>query len=252
MITPGHDEYSFNVDAFTPATLPMARLADYLSGLSKLLAYQEYVHFRRIKSGSAILVAEVDTVAVPKVYDRLREGNAPDRGALRDVYITIDEMLAKDNAIGRLCRRPAGGRKSAQILYFPGRERQADRLGPFNETIAVVGVVMRIGGRDETAHIQIEDSDGRPIKGSLTRDLARQIAPHLYQPLRFEGDARWVRGASEEWELLSFRVKSFSEVAGDSLVDVLARMRAVPGNAWRELDDPIGQLRVQRGSESDT
>jgi hypothetical protein len=41
-------EYVFRIDAFTPDTLPMARLAEYLSALAKLLGHQEHTHFVRV------------------------------------------------------------------------------------------------------------------------------------------------------------------------------------------------------------
>jgi len=43
------EEYEFHIDAFTPATIPMARLAQYLAELSVLLDQPERVHFEKLK-----------------------------------------------------------------------------------------------------------------------------------------------------------------------------------------------------------
>jgi hypothetical protein len=74
-------EYRFAIaDSFTPQTLPMERLAEYVAALAKLLGERENVHFRSIEAGSAVLVATIDTPAQRKVRDRViavRDGHAP-------------------------------------------------------------------------------------------------------------------------------------------------------------------------------
>ena len=94
-------EYVFRIDAFTPDTLPMARLAEYLAALAKMLGHPEHTHFIRVDEGSAKLVHKVDPVDAPKVESRLnnvRIGSAPkDAMAAKQ---TLEELLANDNAIG--------------------------------------------------------------------------------------------------------------------------------------------------------
>jgi hypothetical protein len=52
-------EYRFRIeDSYTPATLPMERLADYIAVLARLLGDQANVHFRGVEHGSAVLVAD--------------------------------------------------------------------------------------------------------------------------------------------------------------------------------------------------
>ena len=53
------EEYEFHIDAFTPATIPMARLALYLTELAALFGHTESVHFEKVKKGSVRLVARV-------------------------------------------------------------------------------------------------------------------------------------------------------------------------------------------------
>ena len=64
-------EYRFKIDAFTPETLPMARLAEYMAELATLLGTQERVHFVRLEGGSTTLVQEIEYEAIPKVRERL-------------------------------------------------------------------------------------------------------------------------------------------------------------------------------------
>jgi hypothetical protein len=57
-------EYRFTIaESFTPQTLPMERLAEYIAGLAKLLGEQPNVHFRSIEAGSTVLVATMRRVS---------------------------------------------------------------------------------------------------------------------------------------------------------------------------------------------
>ena len=61
-------EYRFRIDGFTPDTLPMARLAEYIADLAVIFGEKELVHFVGIEKGSAILIQKIDAVAAPGEY----------------------------------------------------------------------------------------------------------------------------------------------------------------------------------------
>jgi hypothetical protein len=72
--------YELQIDAFTPASIPMARLAEYMANFAALLGHEEHVHFDKLKPGSLAVVSRVDPVAQHKVQRRLDEvryGTAP-------------------------------------------------------------------------------------------------------------------------------------------------------------------------------
>src|SRR5450759_1912539 len=123
-------EYRLRIDVFSVESLPMSRLAEYMTELARLLGEQERVHFSRLEPGSAVLVSSVENPAVPKVGERLhkvREGHGP-KDAMQ-AYKALDTLLAKDNAIASLTAE--GG---AEIIAFPGRTRpEPMRYGPFRE-----------------------------------------------------------------------------------------------------------------------
>ncbi len=98
------DVYQLNIDAFTPETIPMARLAGYMASFAELLGHHEHVHFGKLKSGSLSVAARVDEIAQRKVHRRVEEvrygvGPQAAKKALRE----IDDKLTEDNAIGRVC-----------------------------------------------------------------------------------------------------------------------------------------------------
>jgi hypothetical protein len=57
-------EYRLRIDAFTPETLPMSRLAEYMADLATLLGEQERVHFARLENGSTALVHTIECHSV--------------------------------------------------------------------------------------------------------------------------------------------------------------------------------------------
>jgi hypothetical protein len=241
------EEYELHIDAFSPSTIPMSRLADYLRELANLLGHSKSVHFKGVKKGSVRLVATVEREAVPKV--RVRVQNARDPHAtdeVRKTFERIDEMMRSDNAKGALLRG------STNVIKFPGREAaKNERIGPFTEPASFDGVIVRVGGTDKTAHalIQTADPDAGVVSAECTRELACQLAPHLYgAPVRVSGNARWERNELGKWELLAFRAKEFVELKDDDLSAVIQRLRTIDAD-WRDDANPLALVRKIRGGE---
>ena len=167
--------YRFIIDAYTPDDLPMARLAEYMGDLARLFGETECVHFERLEPGSAILVQRVEPRAAPEVKRRLSavsSGNAPKE--IVESYRGINRRLAKDNATGSLLT--ASGE---EVVRFPGRdETRVLSVGPFRQQDSLDGMLIRVGGKDDTvpAHLL----DGSTIRiCNTTRDIARDLAHHL-------------------------------------------------------------------------
>lgn len=228
-------EYVFRIDAFTPDTLPMARLADYLAVLAKLLGHAEHTHFVRVEEGSAKLVHRVDPVDVPKVETRLngvRLGDAP-KDALA-ARVALDDMLANDNAEGELTEVATG----RIVIPFEGRNRPK-RLAfpPFREDTSIEGQVVNIGGRDSTAHATLQDGDTYHANVSMSRDVARELAPLLYGvPVRLFGNGRFERQADGVWKMLDFKVDRYEKLDDRSIGEALAAARDLPGGALARSD----------------
>lgn len=233
-------EYRFWIDAFTPATMPMARLAEYMGDLARLLGHAERVHFVRVEEGSVVLVQQIDREGAPGIKARIEgigcgEGPPDAQRALR----ALDQRLAQDDAIGVLLE-PSG----AEIIRFLGRERSKPiAYGSFRQQGSIDGILVRIGGKDESAHATLVDGDvGRRCQ--MTREMAMQMAPHLFgAPLRVFGEGRWRRMPDGVWELEQFTVSHFEVLDDTSLPEVVARLRGIEGNQWKTLDDPLEEWR---------
>jgi hypothetical protein len=236
-------EFRFRIDVFTPATLPMKRLAEYMGELARLMGEEEHVHFTEVREGSLTLAHTVDPEAVPKVRDRLLQARNPDAPKdIRQPWRNIDEMLAKDNAVGTLAQRGRGG----VVIKFPGRTVQRIEIGPVAEEGSIEGVLVRIGGQDRTAHAQLQDGD-QVFGCEMSRDLAARLSPYLYgAPVRVYGRGRWRRSPGGDWTLIDFQARDFTVLDGASVADVADRLRALPRKGWEDSPDPLAELRRLR------
>lgn len=239
-------KHRFKIDVFTPASLPMERLAEYMLRFARLLGEPERVHFVTVEAGSAVLLAQIEDVAVPAVERRVADAGrgVGDPIALKAIQ-ELDDMLANDNAVGQLLD-DAG----AEVIAFPGRNRPAQlEYGPFREDGVLEGVVIRMGGKGETVPIWLQDKQGvEPHKCRARRPLARRLARHFDGSLlRVSGTGNWVRLANGEWLMKSFDIKDFHVLEDLPLADVIKRLQDVEGAEWG--DDPVKDLMRLRTGE---
>ena len=239
-------EYRFVIDALSPDTLPMSRLAVYMADLARLFGTVERVHFVRLEAGSTVLVPRVDPEAVAEVENRLvavAENRAPEDAT--KAFKALNRYLADDRATGSL--RDGG---SAEVIRFPGRDQPKSlTFGAFTQPGVLDGVLIRVGDRDETVPVHLQDGDTIHVCNA-TRDMARQLAAHLYgRPLRVHGEGRWERDANGAWSMKRFNITEFDELDDAPLGAVVERLRGVEGSGWREIDDLSTELHRLRGHE---
>lgn len=215
-------DYEFRIGAYSPKTIPMVRLTQYMATLADLLGECDRVHFEALKEGSTVLAVSVQPEAQIRTKRRLLEARTADEThpAFKPLQ-RMNQLLREDNADGSML---SGG---AEIIQFPGRRKAMPEIvGPFNKHTEIDGVLVRIGGRDKTAHAQIEDAEGRAWRCEVDRDMARCLAPHLFGgPLRLSGMGRWQRTEQAQWKLVRFKVESFNALRMNSLADSVAAVR---------------------------
>ncbi|WP_271299654.1 hypothetical protein [Sphingomonas sp. CV7422] len=231
----GPVEYVFSIDAFSPTSLPMARLAEYLTALSRMLGHPEHTHFLRVDPGSAELVHMVDAVDAPKVETRINDirigAGTKDGVKARQ---QLEDLLANDNAVGVL-REKATGRV---VLPFVGRNRPKPlTFPPFRESATIDGMIVAIGGRDTTAHATLQDGDVFHTGVEMKRDMARDLAPLLYGPtVRLHGNGRFERQTDGVWRMSDFKVERVERLDERPVTDTLAAIRSAAGNGLMDPD----------------
>jgi hypothetical protein len=238
--------YRFKInDAFTPQTIPMARLAEYMTELARVFGEQEHVHLSEVREGSVEVYADIDFSAATKVERRLLSINSDPAGDLKKALERIDELLASDNATGDL--KDADGKV---LFRFKGRDRPIPlAYGPFREDGFIDGQIIRIGGKDETIHVTLMDGDRVYTGCTVGRDLAKKMAAYFLGPsIRVHGNGTWERKGSGEWDLKGFRISDFEALDDNPLGDVIAKLRQVSGNEWIEEVDPVSLILRERGN----
>ena len=247
MIVADGREYKFRIDAYTPETLPMERLAEYMADLAHMLGEPASVHFVRLDSGSTVLVQKIDEEAEPKVRHRIRSVKSGDGPAdAIKAFEKLNRRLMDDNAIGAL-----SDENNTSIIEFPGRNLlEPVTFGAFNQTGFVDGTLIRVGGTREIVPVILGRSDETQIRCQATRELAKTMAQFLFGPeLRVHGNGRWHRDNTGNWILDRFTAGRFEILRDEPLSAVVARLRNVSGNEWPEVTDPWKELERDESSE---
>lgn len=225
-------EYRFKIDAYSPATIPMSRLAAYMADFATLLGETSSVHFVRLDDGSTVVVSRAEREADPKVQSRLdavRDHQGPEEAL--EAYSRIDDRLAEDNATGKLETE-----EGARILEFPGRERPAQiEYGAFTEPGTVQGQIISIGGKRDRVSVHIQEGEQVWICHT-SRERARELAKHIFGPaVRVSGSARWERDRNGRWHQNDFTIKDFDVLNDEPLSDVVKKLQAVDAD-WKTPD----------------
>jgi len=247
------NEYRFKIDDFTPLTLPMGRLTEYLQELVKLFGNRDYVHLIRVEEGSAAPLMIVDDQAVPKVERRMlsvKTGSGPSEASR--AFQSIDDKLAEDNTGARI----TSGSSGLTLVEFPGKNRLLTKpIRSVRETGTLDGEVIMIGGRDETISVHLRTGDQIYIC-TASRVQGRAIAKYLFDDhIRVYGVGAWTRSAEGFWKLESFTVDSFVPLRTEGLGLIVKELRSITSPDLTAVEDPIRFLselnEVESGKEAE-
>lgn len=240
-------ELRFTIEDTTPQTLPMARLAVYLKDLATILGSEESVHFIRVDDGSAACVAEVDDKVEEAVISRVhsvRAGNAPKEAAA--AFETLLENLRHDELTADL-ELPDG---EVLLEFQATTESIEESFGPFWQEGSLEGILVKIGGLDETVPVHLIDEGAHHVCNA-NKEIAKALAPHLFgNPIRVHGRGRWHRNSHGQWEMKWFDILHFEILDDTSLLEVVARLRGIRGNDLLAIRDPLEEMRkIRHGDE---
>lgn len=239
-------QYVFTIDVLKPSTAPMLRVAQYMVELAKLLGSEADVHINEIRESSLRYHVLSERDAVPVIDDRLKTVEMKGSEANKHFH-SINVMLKADKAIGHLDRVSRG--HTAQIIQFPGRELPTPRTFKVRQEGTLDGYVVKIGGKDKTAHATLDAGDGRYWRCTMGRDLAADLAQYLFKtPVRVSGICTWLRDEEGTWTQDSdFQVREFQVLVDETLPEVLEKLRAIDTD-WTEPEGLRGGMPASGGS----
>ena len=197
-------------------------------------------------SNPAAQLHRIEREAIPKVRDRVsnvRRGEGP-REALR-AYKTINRFLRDDNAVGFLQDK----KSKAVIIRFPGVEEAEEKFPSVRQHGSVDGIVIRVGGADETVPIWLEAGGKQITHCYTTRTIAKQLGAKLFEPVRLFGRGRWGRDSEGTWSLIEFKIEGFEALHEVSLSGALAELRAIPTEWSDDAYKELGMIRHGPGGK---
>jgi hypothetical protein len=220
----GQHLFEFKMDAYTVDSIPLNRLAEYLTDLATVLGEYKSVHFAGLERGSVRAQFAIEHEAEPKVRNRLRLLTSDDGPAdAINAIGRINRRLASDNASGKLLDPNANC-----IIPFPGKENAQPEIGPVKQLGTIDGIPIRIGGKGSSVPVHLKDMEGVVHICGAKTDMAREIAKHMFSnPVRAEGTGSWTRTMDGEWQMQSFSITTFHELIDTNLKDTVSELRKI-------------------------
>jgi len=232
-------ELHFSIEGKTPHTFPMARLAEYLRELAKLLGNENDVHFLRVDDGSADCAMEIAEEIEPVISERVRHAQRGDgpKEAVK-AFKAIRDYLEEDDTSAFM-----EWEKGEVLIEFPRKSQGTEEtFGPFSEDGSLEGMLVRIGGLDETVPVHLL-YEGVHHTCNATREMAKKLAPYIFgKTIRVFGRGKWYRNSEGKWEMRWFDIYNFEEMSDSSLLDVVGKLRAIPDNDLAKSKDPLGDM----------
>jgi hypothetical protein len=234
----------FKINEPKPNEISMTRLLDYLTELATMLGNRNDVHFLKVEEGSTEAFVEVEEKVLPEVEKRVQDitaGNGTTEG--RQALKSFLSFLAADGYTAGLLNEE---RNTITEFFPPTEENRA--YGPFKQVGTLDGILLKVGGKDSSIPVQVL-VDGKTEFCTTDIETARKMGHLLQKPIRVYGDAIWIRTQTGKWELDDFYIVKFEELDSASLLDVVARLRAIPDNDLNSLEDPLEDMRRIRHGE---
>ncbi len=235
------ERFEFVLPGYTPETMPLNRLIEYLNQLMVILGNPSDLHLIDIKKSSTkpvFLLPHHAAVIARKRARETWEGGGPVRA--REAYRRIRRMVSDDGG------KPAVlTSKKATILEFPSVDVGADQeIGSVRQATSVTGELIRVGGETEFDQILLRDVSGAVIAGCFaTKDVAKKLAKHLHECVRLHGVASWHRDRHGRWQIARMKVQTFEQVDDESLSDAVAAVQAAVTDWPEDLSEKLLEMR---------
>ena len=238
------EELSFVIPGHTPETMPLNRLLDYLHQIAALLGDPEKLHLVAVREGSCEPVFHTDvptSLMVRERAARVQRGDGTKKQI--DGLNHIRRMLREDG----VRKHPALLRTTKSIFLKIEAAPEETVISGIRQSSSVDGALIKIGGAGENAAIQLQDLDGKIVSGfTAKRATAKELAHHMWEPVRLHGVAQWGRNDDGRWELERMQVNSFDPLEDDSLSVTMGKLRAA-NVAWPA--DAVERLLNERNGD---
>ena len=228
-----------------PRSVPMARLAEYMRDFAELIGRENQPVFKGVVRGSTCLLATVPEASVPLAKLRISEAKTMPNSKPARALNAIEANLGVDGL--------AGGelidRDDNVIYLFKGQKPVVSESFVVEQAGEIDGVVVGIMGADETLHVTFHDWFGREFKCTV-RDLemGRELASRFRGGMvRCYVHGKWRKQDSGWLPESTCQLDRYSDLDESPVETVFEELRAIEGNGWSELEDPLATWREVRG-----
>lgn len=238
--------YMLRIRDASPERIRMDRLGEYLRIFAELLGLENAPVFKGIKNASIGLKAQIPTPRREAAWVRIQEAKYKEKSRPRNLLRKLESMLGEDSF-------GSAELKDAQdnvVVLFQAKQPPPMSKMTIRQAGEVDGVVTGLVGADDTMHLHLRDIHDRDIK-LIVRDeeLARELLGRFrLGTVRVRVHGSWLR-TELGWipESNKCTVDSFLVLIEEPLTKIMGRLSEVPGNGWREMDDPYAFWRDIRG-----
>jgi hypothetical protein len=220
------EELSFVIPGYTPETMPLNRLIEYLQQMSVVLGDPENLHLVEVRESSCAPTFHMPKTVALEAHDRVAKISRGDGTKKQvDAYNRVSRMLRRDS---REERRPAILRSPRKvILEIPVAPDDLGVLSGVRQSSTVDGQLIRVGGAGDDATLQVQDLDGRIMSGfTAKRAIAKELARLMWEPVRLSGIGQWGRSDDGVWFLERMQVQSYERLEEEALGVTLERLRS--------------------------
>jgi hypothetical protein len=241
------EELSFVIPGYTPDTMPLDRLIEYLQQMAVVLGDPKNLHLVEIRKSSVAPILHASKEVAIEARERAQRVQRGD-GTKRqlEAYNRIRRMVRRDSIGEKNAGRPALLRSAERvILAIPPAPDDSGIVEGIRQPTTVDGQLIRVGGAGDAAALQLQDLDGRILSGfTASRQLAKELAPLIYEPIRLMGIGQWCRSADGAWQLDRMLVQSYERLEEEDATVTVERLRDLkvewPDDAWDRLINERG------------
>lgn len=238
------ERFEFVVPGYTPDTMPLDRLIEYLTQLTVILGNPSDLHLVGIEKSSTKPVFLLPHHAAVKARHRAREtweGGGSIRQ--RSAYNRIRRMVADDGGKPAILTS-----QHTTILEFQSVDLGADQeISSMRQASSVAGELIRVGGDSEFDQILLKEFSGDVVSGCFaTKEVAKQLAKRLHEHVRLHGIASWSRDRRGKWHIARMKVLTFETLEDDSLSEAITEAQAAVTEWPEDLVEKL--LEMRRGA----
>jgi hypothetical protein len=243
------EELSFVIPGYTPETMPLDRLIEYLQQMSIVLGDPKNLHLVAIRKSSVAPVLHAPKAIALEARDRAQRVQRGD-GTRRqvDAYNRIRRMVRRDAVGEKYGGLPALLRTTDRvILEIPAAPDDSGVIEGLRQPTTIDGHLIKVGGAGDTATLQLQDLGGRILSGfTASRLLTKELAPLIYEPVRLIGIGQWCRNADGVWQLERMLVQNYELLEDEDATITLERLRDLKVE-WP--DDALVRIQAERGAD---